>query len=227
MPRDVGLRADAFPRSDGALEEALHDGARGPGLAREGERLRRCLGVVNLDEVGTGAERDAIYFESNEVPWNRELLRTFDRVGADYAGRPGFWPEYTTNPSQGGTDSYAFLPRRYKGELASDLEIPATTVYTAAWDHAGHLRRQGHRHRAAASRLPLAASPAAAAAAGRRRGERGDKALRPARAVLRSFNKQITRGYRLFGSAKLSANLSLQGAAGARCAATDLSRERG
>jgi Peptidase family M28 len=110
-------------------------------VAREGERLRRCLGVINLDEVGTGAERDAIYFESNEVPWNRRLLRTFDRVGADYAGRPGFWPEYTTNPSQGGTDSYAFLPRRYKGVLASGLEIPATTVYTAAWDRLGRLRQ--------------------------------------------------------------------------------------
>jgi hypothetical protein len=110
-------------------------------VAREGARLRRCLGVVNLDEVGTGAERDAIYFESNEVPWNRDLLRTFDRVGADYAGRPGFWPEYTTNPSQGGTDSYAFLPRRYKGVLASGLQVPATTVYTAAWDHLGRLRQ--------------------------------------------------------------------------------------
>ena len=110
-------------------------------VAREGERLRRCLGVVNLDEVGTGAERDSIYFESNEVPWNRALLRAFDRVGADYAGRPGFWPEYTTNPSQGGTDSYAFLPRRYKGVLASDLQVPATTVYTAAWDHLGRLRQ--------------------------------------------------------------------------------------
>jgi len=110
-------------------------------VAREGDRLRRCLGVINLDEVGTGAERDAIYFESNEVPWNRALLRAFDRVGADYAGRPGFWPEYTTNPSQGGTDSYAFLPRRYQGVLASALRIPATTVYTAAWDHLGHLRQ--------------------------------------------------------------------------------------
>jgi hypothetical protein len=110
-------------------------------VARQGERLRRCLGVVNLDEVGTGAERDAIYFESNEVPWNRALLRAFDRVGADYAGRPGFWPEYTTNPSQGGTDSYAFLPRRYHGVLASQLQVPATTVYTAAWDHLGRLRQ--------------------------------------------------------------------------------------
>ncbi len=110
-------------------------------VAREGDHLRRCRGVINLDEVGTGAERDEIYFESNEVPWNRELLRAFDRVGADYVGRPGFWPAYTTNPSQGGTDSYAFLPPAYKGELASAIQVPATTVYTAAWDQLGHLRQ--------------------------------------------------------------------------------------
>ena len=110
-------------------------------VAREGARLADCLGVLNLDEEGTGAERNAIYFESNEVPWNRTLLRTLDRVGADYAGRPGFWPEYTTNPSQGGTDSYAFLPRQYQGELTSNLQIPATTVYTAAWEHLGRIRQ--------------------------------------------------------------------------------------
>lgn len=110
-------------------------------VAREGARLADCLGVLNLDEEGTGAERNAIYFESNEVPWNRTLLRTLDSVGADYAGRPGFWPEYTTNPSQGGTDSYAFLPRQYQGELTSNLQIPATTVYTAAWEHLGKIRQ--------------------------------------------------------------------------------------
>jgi Peptidase family M28 len=103
-------------------------------VARQGEKLRHCLGVINFDETGTGAEREAIYFESNEVPWNARLLRTLDEVGADYVGKPGFWPEYTTNPSQGGTDSYAFLPSRYKGELESSLQIPATTIYTAAWD---------------------------------------------------------------------------------------------
>lgn len=103
-------------------------------VAREGEKLRHCLGVINFDETGTGAEREAVYFESNEVPWNARLLRTLDEVGADYVGKPGFWPEYTTNPSQGGTDSYAFLPPPYKGELKSGLQIPATTIYTAAWD---------------------------------------------------------------------------------------------
>jgi aminopeptidase YwaD len=138
------VRAGRLPAPRASLRFAVWGSeyaSSGAYVAREGDRLRRCLGVINLDEVGTGAERDAIYFESNEVPWNRVLLRAFDRVGADYAGRPGFWPEYTTNPSQGGTDSYAFLPRRYQGELASALEIPATTVYTAAWDHLGRRRQ--------------------------------------------------------------------------------------
>jgi hypothetical protein len=103
-------------------------------IEREGDRLRELKAVINFDETGTGAERDAIYFESNEVPWNETLLRAFDRVGADYLNRPGFWTEYTTNPSQGGTDSYAFLPRQYRGQGYTSLQIPATTVYTAAWD---------------------------------------------------------------------------------------------
>jgi hypothetical protein len=103
-------------------------------IKREGENLRNAQAVINFDETGTGAERDAIYFESNEVPWNETLLRTFERVAGDYAGRHGFWTEYTTNPSQGGTDSYAFLPRQYKGRGVTELQIPATTIYTAAWD---------------------------------------------------------------------------------------------
>jgi hypothetical protein len=103
-------------------------------IDREGPSLGNLLGVLNLDETGTGAEREAIYFESNEVPWNRTLLTTLAQVGADYVGRPGFWPEYATNPSQGGTDSYAFLPKEYKGAGYTTLRIPSTTVYTAAWD---------------------------------------------------------------------------------------------
>jgi hypothetical protein len=49
-------------------------------IEREGENLRNAQAVINFDETGTGAERDAIYFESNEVPWNETLLRTFERV---------------------------------------------------------------------------------------------------------------------------------------------------
>jgi len=108
-------------------------------IEKEGDQLGQLRGVFNFDETGTGAERDAIYFESNEVPWNEKILRTLESVAADYAGRPGFWTEYTTNPSQGGTDSYAFLPRKYRGQDYTKLEIPATTIYTAAWDKLAEL----------------------------------------------------------------------------------------
>ena len=108
-------------------------------IERAGTDLAQLQAVINFDETGTGAERNAIYFESNDVPWNEPLLRTFERVGADYANRPGFWTEYTTNPSQGGTDSYAFLPKQYKGTGYTSLQIPSTTIYTAAWDKLAEL----------------------------------------------------------------------------------------
>lgn len=108
-------------------------------IEREGKGLENLKGVINFDETGTGAERDAIYFESNDVPWNEPLLRTFEAVADTYAGRPGFWTEYTTNPSQGGTDSYAFLPKQYRGTGQTSLQIPSTTIYTAAWDKLAEL----------------------------------------------------------------------------------------
>jgi Zn-dependent M28 family amino/carboxypeptidase len=110
-------------------------------ITQEGERLAQLKGVLNFDETGTGAEREAIYFEGNDVPWNETLLRTLEAVAADYVGRPGFWTEYTTNPSQGGTDSYAFLPRQYRGTGQTTLEIPSTTIYTAAWDRLRELEQ--------------------------------------------------------------------------------------
>ena len=110
-------------------------------IDREGAQLANLLGVINFDETGTGAEREAIYFESNDVPWNKTLLTTLADVGADYVGKPGFWPEYVTNPSQGGTDSYAFLPKQYKGTDYTKLQIPSTTVYTAAWDQLATLEQ--------------------------------------------------------------------------------------
>ncbi len=103
-------------------------------IDQAGEQLKLLRGVFNFDETGTGAERDAIYFESNDVPWNETILRTLESVASDYAGRPGYWTEFTTNPSQGGTDSYAFLPRQYRGTGQTALQIPSTTIYTAAWD---------------------------------------------------------------------------------------------
>ena len=110
-------------------------------IDREKDALAGLAAVFNFDETGTGAERDAIYFESNDVPWNAAILRTLEAVAGDYAGKPGFWTEYTTNPSQGGTDSYAFLPRQYKGTGYTTLQIPATTIYTAAWDQLAELKQ--------------------------------------------------------------------------------------
>jgi peptidase M28-like protein len=110
-------------------------------IDREGPKLGNLAGVFNFDETGTGAEREAIYFESNDVPWNAALLETLESVAADYAGKPGFWTEYTTNPSQGGTDSYAFLPKKFHGTGTTTREIPATTIYTAAWDHLADVKQ--------------------------------------------------------------------------------------
>jgi hypothetical protein len=103
-------------------------------IAREGDALGGCLGVINVDQAGTGAEREAVYVEGNDVPWNQSLLRLFEGVGADFLGREGFWPEFVTTPAQGGTDAYAFLPPAHKGTGWTTRQIPSTTLYTAAWD---------------------------------------------------------------------------------------------
>jgi hypothetical protein len=137
-----GVRAGTIPRPKYSIKfiawGAEYRSAR-TFIEREGEQLKQLKGVFNFDETGTGAERDAIYFESNDVPWNEQILRTLEAVAADYVGQPGFWTEYTTNPSQGGTDSYAFLPKKFRGQEYTKLEIPSTTIYTAAWDKLAEL----------------------------------------------------------------------------------------
>jgi hypothetical protein len=91
-------------------------------------------GVLNFDEIGTGATRDCIYFESNDVPHNEQLLRLLEKIGEEYVGKKGFWKEATTNPSQGGTDSYVFLPDYLETLDVPTRHIPSTTIYTAAWN---------------------------------------------------------------------------------------------
>lgn len=103
-------------------------------LAQRSNELARILGVINFDQTGIGTRHQAIYFEGNDIPWNEALLRTLDRIGGEFCGRPGFWQAYTTNPAQGGTDAYAFLPPQFRGTLKSPQRIPATTIFTAAWD---------------------------------------------------------------------------------------------
>lgn len=108
---------------------------------REAGRLADCLGVINIDEVGTGAARDAVYVEGNDVEWNRDLLQAFESVGLEHQAPTGLWPEFTTVPTQGGTDAYSFLPRRYKGTGDTAFRIPSVTVFTAAWNRPRELRQ--------------------------------------------------------------------------------------
>lgn len=103
-------------------------------VKERGDSLEKILGVLNYDEIGTGASRNCLYFEGNDIPVNETLLRSLNAVGEEYAGRKGFWDEATTNPAQGGTDSYVFLPE-YLGRLGlRSAFIPSVTVYTAAWN---------------------------------------------------------------------------------------------
>jgi hypothetical protein len=105
------------------------------------DTLENILGVINLDEIGTGATRDCIYFESNDVKHNERLLRTLEKVGEDYVGKRGYWAESTTNPSQGGTDSYVFLPNYLRHLKVPDVRIPSVTVYTGAWNELKRLQQ--------------------------------------------------------------------------------------
>ncbi len=103
-------------------------------VKQNAEQLGKILGVMNFDEIGTGATRRCLYFESNDIPHNKELLNTFQSVGETYVGKKGFWEEATTNPSQGGTDSYVFLPDYLSRLKVPEVKIPSVTIYTAAWD---------------------------------------------------------------------------------------------
>jgi len=100
----------------------------------EAARLEDIAGVLNYDEIGTGATRNCIYFESNDVEHNKGLLNVLNSVGEEYHGKAGFWEEATTNPSQGGTDSYVFLPDHLDRLGVPGVLIPSVTVYTAAWN---------------------------------------------------------------------------------------------
>jgi Zn-dependent M28 family amino/carboxypeptidase len=103
-------------------------------VMRHAGRLDKIVGVMNYDQIGAGITRNCIYFESNDIPHNENLLRTLNAIGEEYAGMKGFWEEATTTPSQGGTDSYVFLPDYLKHLKLPAVEIPSVTIYTAAWN---------------------------------------------------------------------------------------------
>jgi len=91
------------------------------------------LGVFNFDQTAAATERNAIYFEGNDIPWNGPLLTTLGAAAKFLAGRDGFPAEHTTNPSLGGTDAEIFLPKEARGPGLTTARVPATTVFTAAW----------------------------------------------------------------------------------------------
>ena len=103
-------------------------------VKQHANELKKIRGVINYDEIGIGRPRNCLYFEGNDIPHNYELLKLFERVGEEYAGKKGFWKEATTNPSQGGTDSYVFLPEYLDHLDVPEEKIPSITIYTAAWN---------------------------------------------------------------------------------------------
>jgi hypothetical protein len=105
------------------------------------DKLKKIRGVINFDEIGIGKPRSCIYFEGNDIPHNYELLKLFERVGEEYAGKKGFWKEATTNPSQGGTDSYVFLQKYLDHLDVPDEKIPSITIFTAAWNEPKSVRQ--------------------------------------------------------------------------------------
>jgi hypothetical protein len=113
------------------------------------DRLEKIAGVINFDEIGFRKTRRCIYFEGNDIPHNHDLLKLFERVGEDYVNKKGFWREATTNPSQGGTDSYVFLPKYLEYLDVSEEKIPSITVFTAAWNESTSMQQtQGWRSKA-------------------------------------------------------------------------------
>ncbi len=100
---------------------------------------RRVIAVLNYDQAGTGAERNCLYVEPDDVPLNQVLVDALADLGVSHARKPGFWTEFTTNRSLGGTDSYVFLE---EGEAE---RIPAVTIFTAAFGHPSVVDRTAGR----------------------------------------------------------------------------------
>lgn len=110
-------------------------------VAAHPEAVGRLRAVINFDETGIGAERDAVYYEGDDIPFVAPLLRVFESVADDHCHDEGFPRSYTSVPAQGGTDAYVFLPQKHHGLGLINAEIPATTVFTAAWGKPGLLPR--------------------------------------------------------------------------------------
>ncbi|MEQ8762472.1 MAG: M28 family peptidase [Planctomycetota bacterium] len=98
-------------------------------LNSERGKAENIVAVINYDQAGTGASRDAIYVEPDDVEANGELVAAFHRVLKRHHEKKGFWSEYASNKSLGGTDSYVFQSTRATGGHI----VPAVTVFSSAF----------------------------------------------------------------------------------------------
>ncbi len=98
-------------------------------LETEQGAAERIVAVINYDQAGTGAERDAVYVEPDDVEANKPIVAAFHRVLKRHHEQTGFWGEYASNKSLGGTDSYVFQSERATGGRI----VPAVTVFSSAW----------------------------------------------------------------------------------------------
>jgi Zn-dependent M28 family amino/carboxypeptidase len=114
--------------------------------SRNSNNLEKIAGVINIDQVGFAKPRRCIYFEGNDVPYNYELLKCFERVGEDYVNRSGFWKESTTTPSQGGTDSFTSPLEELNRSDMTEHRIPSITVFTAAWNEPKSMKQTNGWH---------------------------------------------------------------------------------
>ncbi len=133
LARDEGMALPITLRFIVWGSEIHSSGAWFERIQKDGS-VKRYAAVINFDQAGTGAERDCIYFEPDNLKRNEPLVRLGLAVGGDYGGSEGFWSEYTSNAALGGTDSYVFSPGWQRGGGANDL--PALTIFSAAFGSA-------------------------------------------------------------------------------------------
>jgi hypothetical protein len=90
----------------------------------------RLQAVINFDQAGFGASKDALYVEPDDIPVNSSIITIVRSVMKDHIGAKGFPSHAASVKSQGGTDSYVFQNARAPGATL----YPAVTIYTSAWD---------------------------------------------------------------------------------------------
>jgi Peptidase family M28 len=90
----------------------------------------RLQAVINFDQAGFGASKDALYVEPDDIPVNSSIIAIVRSVMKDHLGAKGFPAHAASVKSQGGTDSYVFQNTRTPGTTL----YPAVTIYTSAWD---------------------------------------------------------------------------------------------